>query len=89
MDIIKNAPEAPQPPIEHRHDCGRELRLAESARTVDAYRRFGMVVQCSCGIRYELRPMTFFKFVVGQHFGSQSSIYSATQYWSYLGKGRS
>jgi len=71
MKIIKNAPEVPRPPVESRHDCGDRIRGWEM-RGLDSYRRFGMVVECSCGARYELRALTFWV----------RSVYSATQYWS-------
>lgn len=82
MKVAKEMPEVPCPPSEPRHDCGDEIRGGEAK--VGTYRRFGMVVECSCGKRYELRPINFARFLVGELFGSVDSTYSATQYWARI-----
>lgn len=84
MKIIKNAPQIPAaPPPPKRHDCQDEMRSTEL--TYDTYRRFGMVIQCSCGAKYEARPMTSFRWSLwGPGPGNLYSKYQADQYWRHI-----
>jgi hypothetical protein len=89
VKVTKGAPEVPNPPTVPRHDCGEEIRTSESAGlstpgAIRSYRRFGMVVECSCGKSYELRRINFARFLVGELTGNAESIYSATQYWARI-----
>ncbi len=81
MKIIQNAAKVPEPPRPPKvHSCEEELRRAEMDS--DLSRRFGLIVQCSCGRRYQLRPTSAIRYFVGvKMFGHQESRYFVLQYW--------
>lgn len=65
------------------HRCETELREFQSHRFPDA----GVVVECSCGLKYELRsPAGFFKWLFGVGFGNVKGRYFPHTYWHGLGK---
>ena len=93
-EVVTDAPEVPLPerkPLPH--DCGREIRDAEGdwARGdgFDSYRRFGMVVRCSCGRLYRLRALSMLRSMTFLGRGALESRWRASQYWARIRKGYS
>ena len=87
MKIIKDVPRVPYVPTPYRHECEVELQRGE--RDHGLYGCFGMVVSCSCGIRYELRSLGFFGRVFGVGSGNCEARYWPLQYWHGLGRSAS
>ena len=71
-------------PTPSRHSC--KVEIWSEGRSIELYTRFGTVVECSCGLRYELRPSSLFKWALGSGFGNLDSRYPASQYWHGLGR---